>query len=102
MSLGLYCQTVPKYLSMIENEFMLSQSYNRHYGHKLSAYEPCVAEKHVKWPFLSAPQIHDRLKKNFVDLSAVMPKAVFNFVNRVRLPHNLPKEVEKSYRLYEK
>ena len=102
LSLGLHRQTVSKYLSMTEDEFISSQSYDRHYGHKLDAYETYVVEELVKWPFLSAPQIHDRLKENFVDLPAVTPKTVFNFINRIRLTHNLPKEVEKSYRPYEK
>ncbi len=101
-SLGLHRQTVAKYLSMTAEEFLSSQSYDRHYGHKLDAYEPYVVEELAKWPFLSAPQMHDRLKENFVDLPSVTPKTVFNFINRIRLTHNLPKEVEKSYRPYEK
>lgn len=102
LSLGLHRQTVSKYLSMTEDEFISSQSYDRHYGHKLDAYETYVAGELVQWSFLSAPQIHDRLKENFADFPSVSPKTVFNFVNRVRLTHNLPKEVEKSYRPYEK
>ncbi len=102
LSLGLHRQTVAKYLSMTEDEFISSQSYDRHYGHKLDAYETYVVEELAKWPFLSAPQIHDRLKENFVVLPAVTPKTVFNFINRIRLTHNLPKEMEKSYRRYEK
>ena len=38
-SLGLHRQTVAKYLSMTEEEFISSQSYDRHYGHKLDGYE---------------------------------------------------------------
>lgn len=102
LSLGLHRQTVSKYLSMTEEEFMSSQSYDRHYGHKLDAYETYVVGELEKWPFLSAPQIHDRLKENFADFPSVSPKTVFNFVNRLRLTHNLPKEVEKRYRPYEK
>lgn len=101
-SLGLHRQTVAKYLSMTEEEFISSQSYDRHYGHKLDAYEPYVVSELEKWPFLSAPQLHDRLKEHFPDLPSVTPKTVFNFVNRVRSTHNLSKEVEKSYRPYEK
>lgn len=92
--LGLHRQTVAKYLSMTEEEFLASGSYDRHYGHKLDSYEGYVLSELRKWPFLSAPQIHDRLKENFVDLPLVTPKTVFNFVNRLRLNHNLPKEVE--------
>ena len=59
-SLGLHRQTVAKYLSMTEEEFISSQSYDRHYGHKLDGYESYVVNELRKWPFLSAPQLHDR------------------------------------------
>jgi len=101
-SLGLHRQTVAKYLSMTEEEFISSQSYDRHYGHKLDFYESYVVRELRKCPFLSAPQIHDRLKEHFSDLPLVSSKTVFNFVNRLRLTHNLPKEEEKSIRPYEK
>lgn len=100
--LGLHRQTVSKYLSMSEAEFRSSQSYDRHYAHKLDAYEPFVVNELGLWPFLSAPQIHDRLRENFPDLPDVTEKTVFNFVNRIRLTHDIPKEFEKSFRPYEK
>lgn len=101
-SLGLHRQTVAKYLSMTEEEFISSQSYARHYGHKLDTYESYVVGELRKFPFLSAPQIHDRLKEHFSGLPLVNPKTVFNFVNRLRLTHDLPKAEEKSLRPYEK
>ena len=101
-TLGVHRQTVAKYLLMTEEEFMSSESYDRHYCHKLDTYEPYVVSELKKWPFLSSPQLHDRLKEHFSDLPSVTPKTVFNFVGRVRLAHNLPKEVEKGYRPYEK
>lgn len=100
--LGLHRQTVSKYLSMSEDDFRSSQSYDRHYSHKLDAYEPFVLNELSLWPFLSASQIHDRLRENFTDLPAVTEKTVFNFVNRIRLTHDIPKEQEKSFRPYEK
>lgn len=87
---------------MTEEEFIANSSYDRHYGHKLDAYESYVVSELRKWPFLSAPQFHDRLKEHFPDLPSVTPKTVFNFVNRLRLIRNLPKESEKSLRPYEK
>lgn len=75
--LGLHRQTVAKYLSMTEEEFISSQSYDRHYGHKLDAYEPYVVSELEKWPFLSAPQLHDRLKEHFPDLPSVTPQNCF-------------------------
>lgn len=100
--LGLHRQTVAKYLSMTEEEFISSQSFDRHYCHKLDTYESYVLSELRKWPFLSAPQVHDRLKENFTDLPLVTSKTVFNFVNRLRVTHHLPKEAEKSLRPYEK
>ena len=102
ISLGLHRQTVSKYLSMTEEEFKHSQSYERRYSHKLDDYEAYVIGELRKWPFLSSPQLHDRLREHFQDLPQVTAKTVSNFVNRVRLNHNLPKESEKSYRPYEK
>lgn len=101
-SLGLHRQTVSKYLSMSEAEFITSESYDRHYACKLDPYKSYVIKELGKWPFLSAPQVHDRLKENFASLPQVTSKTVFNFVNRIRLSHNLPKDSEKSHRPYEK
>ena len=39
--LGLHRQTVSKYLSLSEDEFISSASYDRHYGHKLDPYYCC-------------------------------------------------------------
>lgn len=100
--LGLHRQTVAKYVSMTEKEFILSNSYDRHYGHKLDAYESYVVSELRKWPFLSAPQLHDKLKEHFADLPLVTSKTVFNFVKRLRLTYNLPQETEKRFRPYEK
>lgn len=100
--LGIHRQTVAKYLSMTEEEFILSNRYCRHYCHKLDAYESYLVSELRLWPFLSAPQLHDRLKEKFADLPLVTPKTVFNFVNHLRLTYNLPKETEKSFRPYEK
>lgn len=100
--LGIHRQTVAKYLSMTEEEFLHSHSYDRHYSHKLDAYESYLVSELRLWPFLSAPQLHDRLKERFADFPLVTPKTVFNFVNHLRLTYNLPKETEKSFRPYEK
>ena len=101
-ALCVHRQTVAKYISMTEDEFISSESYNRHYHRKLEQYESYVKEELIKWPFLSGPQIHDRLKENFSSLPAVTSKTVFNFVNGIRLKYNLPKETEDGCRPYEK
>lgn len=100
-TLGLHRQTVSKYLQMTEDEFLESEAYSRHYSCKLDAYEFFVAYQLGKYPFLSSAQIHDRLKENFEILPSVTPRTVFNFVNRIRKSHNLPKHSEEYGRDYE-
>ena len=99
---GLHRETVAKYIGMSEEAFLASESYDRHYGHKLDGYGKFTIELLRRWPFLSAPQVHDRLKENFADLPDVNPRTVFNFVNRIRIENDIPKENEKSCRPYEK
>ena len=100
--LGLHRHTVSKYKSMSEEEFLHSGSYDRHYCHKLDGYSLYVENELRTRPYLSAPQIHDRLKENFENLPEVSPKTVFNFVEHIRRSHNLPKSPEKIPRPYEK
>lgn len=99
--LGIHRQTVAKYRNMTEDEFLSSQSYCRTYHHKLDRYEQFIVNELRRWPFLSAPQIHDRLKENFPDLPTITEKTVFNFVCCVRQRHDIPKKSEKSFRPYE-
>ena len=100
--LGLHRHTVSKYKAMREEEFLQSGSYDRHYSHKLDGYALYVETELRAHPYLSAPQIHDRLKENFTDLPEVSPKTVFNFVEHIRITHSLPKSSERSPRPYEK
>lgn len=100
--LGLHRQTVSKYLSMSEDEFLASDSFNRNYSHKLDDYEVFVTSQLSKYPFLSSSQIHDRLKENFDVIPDVTSKTVFNFVSHVRKLHNIPKHSESDIRDYEK
>lgn len=84
--------TVSLYASMSYEEFVSSQSYNRLYSHKLDAYEDYVVAYLTKYPEVSAARVHDRLKEEYPDLCEVTPKTVFNFVRRLRLTHDIPKE----------
>lgn len=43
--LGLHRHTVAKYRDMSESEFIASQSYDRHYSHRLDPYERFVVEE---------------------------------------------------------
>ena len=83
--------TVSLYASMSYEEFVSSQSYNRPYSHKLDAYEDYVVAYLTNYPEVSAARVHDRLKEQYPDLCSVTPKTVFNFVQRLRLTHDIPK-----------
>lgn len=99
---GLHRQTVSKYVRMTESDFLSSQSYDRQYSHKLDGYTDFVVGELRRWPFLSSAQVHDHLREHFSDLPTVSERTVYNFVTRLRVEHNLPKSVEKSFRPYER
>lgn len=84
-------QTVSKYASMSLDEFMKSTSYQREYAHKLDVYEEFVVDLLEKYHFVSAAQVHDRLREHYPDMIKVADKTVFNFVRRLRLTHDIPK-----------
>lgn len=90
--LGMDRHTVSLYASMSYEEFLNSQSYNRLYSHKLDGYEDFTVQYLRKYPFVSAAQVHDRLREHDPDFRTVSEKTVFNFVRRLRLTHDIPKE----------
>lgn len=92
--LGLDRHTVSLYASMSYDEFVSSQSYNRLYSHKLDDYEDFTVGYLRKYPFVSAAQVHDRLREHYPDFKPVSDKTVFNFVQRLRLTYEIPKEEE--------
>jgi transposase len=96
--LEMHRQTVALYDSMTLDEFMRSRSYQREYAHKLDPYEDFVLELLRKYPFVSAAQVHDRLREHYPDFIKVSNKTVFNFVHRLRLTHDIPKDDSSSTR----
>lgn len=96
--LEMHRQTVSHYASMTYEEFTQSRSFQREYSHKLDAYEPYVLQLLGKYPFMSAAQVHDRLRENYPDMKVVSDKTVFNFVKRIRKTHDIPKEEEGGCR----
>lgn len=96
--LEIHRETVAKYAAMSFDEFTASRSYHRVYAHKLDAYEDYVVGLLDKYPSLSAAQVHDRLREHYPNLENVSEKTVFNFVRRMRLTHNIPKDAEESTR----
>jgi hypothetical protein len=90
--LEMHRRTVALYASMTYDEFTRSRSFQREYAHKLDPYEDFVLGLLTKYPFVSAAQIHDRLREHYPDFIKVSDKTVFNFVHRLRLTHGIPKD----------
>ena len=56
---------VRRYLRMSEEEFLHSNSYKRHYEHKLDAYETFVCQSLQEHPDLSSAQVYDWLREHY-------------------------------------
>ena len=79
--------TVRKYQSMSESEFMNSQSYRRNYNHKLDPYEDFVHKSLDSHPYLSSSQIRDWLREQYEDFPDVGQKTVYTYVQYLSLIH---------------
>lgn len=94
--LSLHRQTVGRYSSMDEASFLSSNCYRRHVASSLDPYLPSVLGYLDFCQDMSSSQIHDRLREDFVSLPVVHPNTVFNYVQRVRQEHHLPKKDDSS------
>lgn len=101
-SLGIDRHRVSHYARMSEAEFLASDSYERHYFHKLDEYENFVVDELRNCPEYSSKQIEDHLKERYGDsLKDVCSKTIFNYVAHIRSKHSIPKPVQ-SPRVHEK
>ena len=100
--LGIHRQTVSKYLSMSEAEYMLWLQSTHSRRRKLDVYGGFVKKQLERDSSLSAAAIHDRLREQFVTFPCVSDKTVYNFVEKCRKEFNLPKAKLKGYRQYER
>lgn len=100
--LGLHRDTVARYLSMSESQYIASNSYRRAYKYKLGPYENYIRDELSAHPYLSSSQVHDHLKEHFPGFPSVNAKTVYNYALHVRQKYNLPKNPEQGYRPYEK
>lgn len=94
--LGLHRETVRKYRNMSREEFeaLIKRPYHNR-TKKLEAYVEFVSDLLVKHPYLTSPQILDRLKETYgEDLPYVSDKTVYNFVEALRQSLSLPREKE--------
>ncbi len=95
LELGICRDTVRHYQRMSESEFRehISREVVRH-PRKLDEYADFIADQLHALQFLSAPQIHDRLKEHFPDLPDVSERTVYSMVKYIRERENLPKTSE--------
>ena len=100
--LGINRNTVRKYQSMSESEFMNSQSYRRNYNHNLDPYEDFVHKSLDSHPYLSSSQIRDWLREQYEDFPDVGQKTVYNYVQYIRRKYHISKRVGHGNRQYEK
>lgn len=100
--LGIHRDTVRKYLSMSESEYVkwLDSTGNR--TRKLDVYMPYVKSQLERDTTLSSAAIHDRLKENFPTLPEVSEKTVYNMVERCRRTYGLSKHESPDPRQYER
>src|SRR5680860_1730983 len=92
--LGLDWRTVKKYLSMGEQEYETFLTKGSEKKKLLSPYEDFVKSRLETFRDTPAAQMHDWLKEYDVDFPKVSPKTVFNFIQWVRIKHNLPNIVQ--------
>lgn len=100
--LGIHRQTVSKYLSMSECEYVSWLNSTRTRSRKLDVYAGFVKRQLESDSSLSAAAIHDRLREQFATFPPVSDKTVYNFVEKCRRDYGLPKAVAKGCRQYER
>lgn len=89
--LGIHRDIVRSYLSMTFEKYESSNICNKSYKKRLQPYANYVLKELDLYPFLSSPQVHDRLKEHFPDLPEISERMVYNFVESIRDEYNLPK-----------
>jgi hypothetical protein len=94
--------TIRKYQKMTEEEFHNWIKDVRNLPKKLFGYRIFVKDLLTQKPYLSAAQIEDRLKENYLDLPTIHSKTVYNFVLGIRKQYELPKPSKSSERVFEK
>lgn len=92
--LGIHRNTVRSYLSMTLEEYERSNICNRSYKKKLESYADYILKELDLCPFLSSPQVHDRLKEHFPNLPEISERTVYNFVESIRDEYQIPKIAE--------
>ncbi len=94
--------TIRKYQQMDEDAFHKWIQDCRNLPKKLSVYSEEVKSMLVSTPYLSAPQVEDRLKEQHEDFPVVHSKTIYNFVQGIRKKHNIPKPSKDESRVFEK
>lgn len=90
--LGLNWRTVKKLLSKDDRSYQKELEQPVSKKKLLDPYRDFVKEKLERYSDTSAAQMRDWLKEHYPDFPAVSAKTVFNFVQRIRMEFNIPKE----------
>lgn len=102
MEVGIHRKTVRKYLNMNEASFHKWIEKSKNLPKKLQLYHEYVYKLLGTHPYLSAAQVEDRLKEDFLDLPSVHSKTVYNFTESIRARYGIKKQPDKEPRQYEK
>lgn len=102
LEVGIHRKTVRKYLNMNEDSFHKWIEQGKNLPKKLQLYHGYVYKLLGAHPYLSAAQIEDRLKEEFVDFPPVHSKTVYNFTESIRARYGIKKHSDKEPRQYEK
>lgn len=99
---GLDRKTIRRYLSLTEQGFHEWISKKSNIPRKLSPYYQFVKEMLEAHPYLSSPQIEDKMKERYPDMPDVHSRTIHNFVVSIRNNHKLSKTKESLPRQYAK
>jgi transposase len=102
IELGICRKTVRNYLKMDSKSFDVFLERSSNYSKKLDAYHLFIKDLLEKYPYLSASQIEDRLKENYVDFPRVNSKTIYNYIEFIRQKYGILKKKVKEPRSYEK
>ncbi len=102
LEIGVHRKTVRKYLAMNEKEFYKWIEQPKNQPKKLNDYYEYVKKLLEGHPYLSAAQVEDRLKEDFMELPVVHSKTVYNFVQSIRNANGIRKQDSKQPRQYQK
>lgn len=93
-------KTIRKYIRMTEEEFRSKGCCVRRYSSRLDKYRDFIVGRLKSYPFLTSAAIHSNMRLAFPEMEKFSQKTVYNYVQRLRIEENIPKESEGNNRPY--